>query len=327
MWNPDTGVQAMWIPGLSILSPDCALIFKWNAKLNLVSTTHDSLGRHVICWWSSTLFLEFHIFQGILEHLMRPSAEKFIFQQDLALAYPDKGTNIRFSDHGVNVLDWTENSPNLSPVQNKEDGRHQIQQCKSAINATWASVTPTNAHHCQFPCPHTKQESQSSARVRRCHRTTGFKWVFCCACNVYDIWSLYQDQSLNGSQHVRPIKPLRKFICSPSLLARLAFKKCGALFKWTGKVDRNNLTVFCQKDLLFSQHLSVVSKYRWSWVGRSHGFGVHLKSYRDGRGKMICMWILFKPGRLMLAVFSPPICSHLWGDVCPKRYPRPCLQC
>ncbi len=65
---------------------------------------------------------------------MLPSADKlygdadFIFQQDLAPAHTAKGTKSLFNDHGVTVLDWPANSPDL--YCQEEDERHQTQQCR-----------------------------------------------------------------------------------------------------------------------------------------------------------------------------------------------------
>uniref|UniRef100_A0A9J7WV26 HTH cro/C1-type domain-containing protein n=2 Tax=Cyprinus carpio carpio TaxID=630221 RepID=A0A9J7WV26_CYPCA len=58
-------------------------------------------------------------YQEILEHFMLPSAEKlygdedFVFQHDLAPAHSAKTTGKWFTDHGITVLNWPANSPDL----------------------------------------------------------------------------------------------------------------------------------------------------------------------------------------------------------------------
>ncbi len=93
-----------------------------------VSTVSDDLGFHVICWCWSTMFSEVHSqrshLQGNFRALHAPSANKlygeadFIFQQDLAPAHTAKGDKSWFNDHGVTVLDWPANSPDLNPIEN-----------------------------------------------------------------------------------------------------------------------------------------------------------------------------------------------------------------
>ncbi len=62
----------------------------------------------------------------ILEHFMLPSADQlfkdadFIFQQDLAPAHTAKSTKSWLNDHGVGVLDWPANSPDLNPRESME---------------------------------------------------------------------------------------------------------------------------------------------------------------------------------------------------------------
>ncbi len=64
------------------------------------------------------------IYKLILEHFMLPSADQlfkdadFIFQQDLTPAHTAKSTKSWLNDHGVGVLDWPANSPDLNPTEN-----------------------------------------------------------------------------------------------------------------------------------------------------------------------------------------------------------------
>ncbi len=64
------------------------------------------------------------VYQDILEHFMLPSADQlfkdadFIFQHDLAPAHTAKSTKSWLNDHGVGVLDWPANSPDLHPIEN-----------------------------------------------------------------------------------------------------------------------------------------------------------------------------------------------------------------
>ncbi len=100
----------------------------------------SSAGVGPLCFLKSTVNAA--IYQEILERFMLPSADKlygdadFIFQQDLAPAHTAKGTKSWFNDHGVTVLDWPANSPDLNPIENlvgycqEEDERHQTQQCR-----------------------------------------------------------------------------------------------------------------------------------------------------------------------------------------------------
>ncbi len=60
------------------------------------------------------------VYQEILEHFMLPSADQLfkdadlMFQQDLAPAHTARSTKSWLNDHGVGVLDWPANSPDLN---------------------------------------------------------------------------------------------------------------------------------------------------------------------------------------------------------------------
>ncbi len=92
---------------------------------------------------------------------MLPSADKlygdadFIFQQDLAPAHIAKGTKSWFSDHGVTVLDWPANSPDLNPIGNlwgivkrkmRDTRPNNADDLKATVKETWASIPPQQCH-------------------------------------------------------------------------------------------------------------------------------------------------------------------------------------
>ncbi len=85
----------------------------------------SSAGVGPLCFLKSTINAA--IYQETLEHFVLPSADKlygdadFIFQQDLAPAHTAKGTKSWFNDHGVTVLYWPANSPDLNPIDNQEE--------------------------------------------------------------------------------------------------------------------------------------------------------------------------------------------------------------
>ncbi|KAL0146748.1 hypothetical protein M9458_058088 [Cirrhinus mrigala] len=101
------------------------------------------------------------VYQDVLEHFMLPAADQlygdadFIFQQDLAPAHSAKDTSTWFKDHGISVLNWPANSPDLNPIENlwgivKRKMRYarpnNAEELKATIRATWALITPEQCH-------------------------------------------------------------------------------------------------------------------------------------------------------------------------------------
>ncbi len=108
----------------------------------------SSAGVGPLCFLKSTVNAA--IYQEILEHFHASFCWQalwrcwFNFPAGLGLptltcphwpAHTAKGTKSWFNDHGVTVLDWPANSPDLNPIEKycqEEDERHQTQQCRWA---------------------------------------------------------------------------------------------------------------------------------------------------------------------------------------------------
>ncbi len=119
----------------------------------------SSAGVGPLCFLKSTVNAA--IYQDILEHFMPPSTDNLygdadlIFQPDLAPAHTAKVTKSWFNDHGVTMLDWPGNSPDLNPIENlwgivkrkmRDTRPNNAGDLKAAIKATWPSFTPEQCH-------------------------------------------------------------------------------------------------------------------------------------------------------------------------------------
>ncbi len=90
----------------------------WSPALSF--TVCDDLGCNVICWCWPLCFLKTNVtapvYQYILEHFMLPSADQLFKVADFIFAA--KSTKSWLNEHGVGVIDWPENSPDLNPRDN-----------------------------------------------------------------------------------------------------------------------------------------------------------------------------------------------------------------
>ncbi len=136
-------------------------------QLVMIWAAMSSAGVGPLCFLKSTVNTA--IYQDILEHFMLPSTDKlygdadFIFQQDLAPAHTAKGTKSWFNDHGVTVLDWPANSPDLNPIENlwgivkrkmRDTRPNNADELKATVKETWASIPPQQCHKLitSMPC-------------------------------------------------------------------------------------------------------------------------------------------------------------------------------
>ncbi len=133
----------------------------WSPVLSFHSLWWFGVKCHLQCWCFLKTNVTAPVYQEILEHFMLSSADQlfknadFIFQQDLAPANTAKSTKSWLNDHGVGVLDWPANSPDLNLIENlggivKRKMRNKIpknaDEPKATVKETWASIPPQQCH-------------------------------------------------------------------------------------------------------------------------------------------------------------------------------------
>ncbi len=149
----------VWRKGGEAHNPCCLKSSVKFPQSMMIWAAMSSAGVGPLCFLKSTVNAA--IYQEILEHFMLPSADKlygdadFIFQQDLAPAHTAKGTKSWFNDHGVAVLDWPANSPDLNPIENlwgivkrkmRDTRPNNADELKATVKETWASIPPQQCH-------------------------------------------------------------------------------------------------------------------------------------------------------------------------------------
>ncbi len=148
-----------WRKGGEAHSPSCLKSSVKFPQSVMIWGTMSSAGVGPLCFLKTNVTAP--VYQEVLEHFMLPSADQlfkdvdFIFQQDLAPAHTAKNTKSWLNDHGVGVLDWPANSPDLNPKENlwsivKRKMRikrpKKSDELKDTVKETWASIPPQQCH-------------------------------------------------------------------------------------------------------------------------------------------------------------------------------------
>ncbi len=149
----------VWRKGGEAHSPSCMKSSVKFPQSVMIWGAMSSAGVGPLCFLKTNVTAP--VYQEILEHFMLPSADQlfkdadFIFQQDLAPAHTAKSTKSWLNDHGVAVLDWPANSPDLNPIENlwgivKRKMRNKrpkhADELKAIVKETWASIPPQQCH-------------------------------------------------------------------------------------------------------------------------------------------------------------------------------------
>ncbi len=149
----------VWRKGGEAHSPSCLKSSIKFPQSVMIWVAISSAGVGPLCFLKTNVTAP--VYQEILEHFMLPSVDQlfkvddFIFQQDLAPGHTAKSTKSWLNDHGVGVLDWSANSPNLNPIENlrgivKRKMRNKrpknADELKATVKETWASIPPQQCH-------------------------------------------------------------------------------------------------------------------------------------------------------------------------------------
>ncbi len=155
----------VWRKGGEAHSPSCLKSSVKFPQSVMIWDAMSTAGVSPLWFWKTNATAP--VYQEMLEHFMLPSADQLfkdadlIFQQDLAPAHTAKSTKRWLNDHGVGVLDWPENSPDLNPRMTRnlrpEPHRESMGYCqeanekqetkkadelKATVKQTWASTPP-----------------------------------------------------------------------------------------------------------------------------------------------------------------------------------------
>ncbi len=154
----------VWRKGGEAHSPSCLKSSVKFPQSVMIWGSMSSAGVGPLCFLKTNVTAP--VYQETLEHFMLPSADQlfkdadFIFQQDLAPVHTAKSNKSWLNDHGVGVLDWPANSPDLNienlcgivkrKMRNKRP-KH-ADELKATVKETWASYHLSSATNWSAPC-------------------------------------------------------------------------------------------------------------------------------------------------------------------------------
>ncbi len=159
----------VWRKGREAHSPSCLKSSDKFPQCVMIWGAMSSADIGPLCFLKTNITAP--VYQYILEYFMLSSADQlfkdadFIFQQDLLPAHTAKSSKSWLNDHGVGVLDWPANSPDLNPIENlwgivkkkmrnKRQMRKNTDELKATVKETWASIPPQQCRKLITSMPH-----------------------------------------------------------------------------------------------------------------------------------------------------------------------------